>query len=181
MRYTTLIDISEIPAVYGNRNARLLYLHMALRAGYHDEDRDVLAVSLRRLATDCGLSVSATRHALGVLTKAGLLKRGERGFQVLKWVAVPPPTPRTQAAAMKAAAAKAAAADKGLSQQLEKAEREAQEFERKALEAARTCTREQLEQWARELEDGKRPTHCGIRLQPNQDNINWLKARAAEK
>lgn len=177
MRYTTLIDITEVPGVYGNVNARLLYLHMALKAGYHDNDRDLLEISIRRLAADCGLSVSATRHSLGVLTKAQLIERKGKGFKVLKWMAAPPPTPRTQASVKKAAAAP----DKRLSQLMKEEEELQKEFERKALEAARQCTKEQLLQWAAELEEGKRPTHCGIRLNPNQDNIQWLKDRAAEK
>lgn len=86
MRYTTVIDISEIPEVYRNATARLVYLHLALKAGYHDNDRDLAAVSIRRLAMDVDVSVSAARHAIRQLEKAGLLKRDGSFLVVKKWV-----------------------------------------------------------------------------------------------
>ena len=61
MRYTTVIDISEMPEVYKNSTARLIYLHMSLKAGYHDADRDLVKLSIRRLSSDVGVTVSATR------------------------------------------------------------------------------------------------------------------------
>lgn len=172
MRYTTLIDITEQPQVYANHHARLLYLHMALRAGYRDEDRDLLAISIRRLAMDCGLSVSATRHALAVLAKAGLIARADKGWRVLKWMAAPPPTPRTQKAARKAAAA-------GAGRIGDEIERERADWERRVMEAVRSCTREQLLQWAQELDEGRSIKHCGINLNANQDNVRWLREIAA--
>ena len=86
MRYTTLIDISEIPALYRNVNARLLYLHLVLIAGYHDDDRDLADISIRRLAIDTGLTVSATRHALRMLQDAKLLSRADGLWLVKKWM-----------------------------------------------------------------------------------------------
>lgn len=86
MRYTTVIDISEIPEVYRNVNARLVYLHMALKAGYHDNDRDRATVSIRRLAMDVDVTVSAARHAIRQLERAGLLKREGGALIVKKWV-----------------------------------------------------------------------------------------------
>lgn len=86
MRYTTIIDISEIPAVYRCTAARLLYLHICLRAGYHDNDRDIMDCSIRTMAAAAGLTVSATRHALGVLTKAGLIDRQGLALHVRKWL-----------------------------------------------------------------------------------------------
>lgn len=86
MRYTTLIDISEIPAAYRCVNARLLYLHLCLKAGYHDEDRDICALSIRSLAADCGITVSATRHALKVLAKYSLIEQRDGVIIVKKWV-----------------------------------------------------------------------------------------------
>lgn len=174
MRYTTLIDITEQQAIYANHNARLLYLHMALKCGYHDNDRDILEISIRRLAIDCGLSVSATRHALAVLTKAGLLTKQGTAYKVLKWIAAPPPTPRTQAAAKKAAAANAGKIG-------DEIERERQDYQRRLMEAVRTCTRQQLEQWASELEEGRSLKHCGINLNANQDNVRWLRKVAKDK
>lgn len=86
MRYTTIIDISEFPAIYRNRNARLLYIHMALKSGYHDDDRDVLDCSIRRLSAAVGLSISATRHALAILERAGLVTKDGIKWRVKKFV-----------------------------------------------------------------------------------------------
>lgn len=86
MRYTTVIDISEITDIYKNPTARLLYLHMSLKAGYHDVDRDLVRLSIRRLSADVGVTVSATRHALHQLERAGLLTREGELWRVKKWV-----------------------------------------------------------------------------------------------
>ena len=86
MRYTTVIDISEMPEVYRNATARLVYLHLALKAGYHDNDRDRATVSIRRLAMDVDVTVSAARHAIRQLERAGLLKREGSALIVKKWV-----------------------------------------------------------------------------------------------
>lgn len=86
MRYTTVIDISEIPEVYRNMTARLIYIHMSLKAGYHDSDRDLVNVSIRRLSGDVGVTVSATRHALRLLERSGLLTRDGQLWRVRKWV-----------------------------------------------------------------------------------------------
>lgn len=96
MRYTTIIDISEFPVVYHNRHACLLYLHMVLRAGYHDEDRDIFRGSLRILAAQVGLTLSATRHALALLQRVGLLAKTEQGWKVTKWVLTPTITARAK-------------------------------------------------------------------------------------
>lgn len=167
MRYTTLIDITEIPAIYRNVHARLLYMHMALRAGYHDADRDVLNVSIRRLADEAGLSVSATRHALATLQKGGLIAKQGTAWKVLKWIAAPPPTPRTQAAARKAT-------DKSLGAQIDSAQSEAESYQRRVIAAVRSCTKEQLQQWLSELEKGSTKPHCGVRLNPTIANKEWL-------
>lgn len=86
MRYTTVIDISEISEIYKNPTARLLYFHMSLKAGYHDADRDLVRLSIRRLSADVGVTVSATRHALRQLERAGLLIREGDLWRVKKWV-----------------------------------------------------------------------------------------------
>ena len=86
MRYTTIIDISQAPEVYRNQNVRLVYLHLVLRAGYHDHDRDLVRISIRSLAAQVGLTVAAVRHALGVLEKWKLLQRTGSYYQVRKWV-----------------------------------------------------------------------------------------------
>ena len=97
MRYTTLIDISELPSVYRNVNARLLYLHMALRAGYHDDDRDVLETSIRILSAQTGLTISAVRHALHVLEGAQLIKREGSAWIIKKWLPMQTTSPRPKA------------------------------------------------------------------------------------
>lgn len=86
MRYTTIIDISEIPAIYRNVNARLVYLHLVLKSGYHDHDRDLVTMSLRRIAAETGLSLSAVRHAVSMLEKAHLLSRQGPFWLVKKWI-----------------------------------------------------------------------------------------------
>lgn len=96
MRYTTIIDISEIPEIYGNHNARLLFLHMTLKSGYHDEDRDLLRCSIRTLAARTGISVSATRNALRQLMKAGLLTQENGTWRVRKFILEQQPTPRAK-------------------------------------------------------------------------------------
>lgn len=111
MRYTTVIDISEFPDIYRNRNACRVYIHMALKSGYHDADRDVIRVSVRRLAADCGISVAASRHALGVLQRAGLVASEAGAWRVRKWVLDVKPTPRRQSNTAPAAAAQPFDAD----------------------------------------------------------------------
>lgn len=97
MRYTTLIDISELPSVYRNVNARLLYLHMALRAGYHDDDRDILETSIRILSAQTGLTISAVRHALHVLEGVRLIKKEGAAWIVKKWLPMQTTSPRPKA------------------------------------------------------------------------------------
>lgn len=86
MRYTTVIDISEMPEIYRNITARLIYIHMSLKAGYHDSDRDLVNVSIRRLSADVGVTVSATRHALHLLVRSGLLVKEGQLWRIKKWV-----------------------------------------------------------------------------------------------
>lgn len=98
MRYTTVIDISELPAVYRNQNARLVYLHLALISGYHDDDRDLTDISIRRLATAVGLTVSATRHAIAQLETARLIDRQGPFLHIKKWIIESTVTPRAKTA-----------------------------------------------------------------------------------
>lgn len=85
MRYTTIIDIREFP-LYKNPACRTLYLHMVLASGYHETDMDQVSISIRGLATQTGLTVSAIRHALSVLMKAGLVRRQSGQLIVAKYV-----------------------------------------------------------------------------------------------
>lgn len=86
MRYTTVIDVTEIPQVWGSPNVTRIYLYMVLKCGYHDEDRDMISVSIRNLAWRTGLTVSATRHALGVLQSYHLIERSGLRWRVVKWL-----------------------------------------------------------------------------------------------
>lgn len=94
MRYTTIIDITEQPAVYRNINVRLLYLHLCLKCGYHDHDRDIYDRSLRSMAADAGLTLSAVRHALHILEQAQLVSKVGGVWQVRKYIQTAAPTPR---------------------------------------------------------------------------------------
>lgn len=108
MRYTTIIDITEQPEIYRNPAARLLYLHLVLKSGYHDDDRDTIGTSIRRISADSGISVSAARHALRLLETAGLVSRKGPRWQVVKWVMTKEITARPKQGA-RARAAEAAA------------------------------------------------------------------------
>lgn len=94
MRYTTVIDITEWPSLYRNQNIRLVYLHLALCSGYHDYNRDLIKISIRRLAEATGLTVSAVRHALQQLEDHKLIKRKDSAIYVRKYVSDQPITPR---------------------------------------------------------------------------------------
>lgn len=96
MRYTTIIDITENPELWRNANASRVYMYMTLRSGYHDDDRDLLRVSVRRLAMETGCSVAATRHALQMLVKYKLLQKEGEKWRVTKFVLEQKPSPRTQ-------------------------------------------------------------------------------------
>lgn len=96
MRYTTIIDITTMPAVYKNHNCRMVYLHMCLKSGYRDTDRDLIQVSIRNLAYEVGISVSATRHALDLLQRAQLIKRQGPLWAVRKFIFEETITPRAK-------------------------------------------------------------------------------------
>ncbi len=94
MRYTTIIDITEYPDIYRNPNARFMYLHMVLKSGYHDDDRDQYRQSIRRIGYDLGMTLSAVRHSLKVLERAGLIVHENGCFYVKKFVLEKSITPR---------------------------------------------------------------------------------------
>lgn len=96
MRYTTIIDITELPSIYKNHNSRLVYLHLVLRCGYHDTDRDMTDTSIRQLSAAVGLTISATRHALLQLQAVGLLSREGRVWTVRKFVVQSPISTRAK-------------------------------------------------------------------------------------
>ena len=172
MRYTTIIDISEIPSVYRNRNARIVYLHLALKSGYHDDDRDLIEISIRRLADASGLSVSATRHALRKLSEAGLITKQDNKMAVKKWIIQDTPSPRQKKPTSKEAEARAKALhDEEQRRIRDEQVREYYEALKKALQES---SREELEQWLQELKDGRSLRHHGGFLKANKDNIDWL-------
>lgn len=166
MRYTTIIDISEIPEVYKNLNARLLYLHLVLKSGYRDTDRDVIKTSLRRLEDETGLTFSAVRHSFVLLAKHGLATKTEGGWRVLKWIVAEIPTPRRQPA-------KTASAQGNIAQEMEK---QMAEWQEKVLRAVREMSIEELETWAEELANGKALKHHGAQLNANKKNEEWLRS-----
>lgn len=104
MRYTTVIDIREFPQIYRNNNAKLVYLHLVLVSGYHDEDRDQTPISIRQICYDTGLSLSAVRHSLKVLISAGLLTRSGITWTVKKFVLDKPISPRIRSEKKRTAA-----------------------------------------------------------------------------
>lgn len=75
MRYTTIIDFRELPS-WQNPNARQLYLYLTLARSYQATTlcaKDTVATSLRRLASDVGITLSACRYALESLQLDGLV------------------------------------------------------------------------------------------------------------
>lgn len=96
MRYTTIIDITELREVYRSTSAKLLYLHMVLKAGYHDYDRDFCPLSIRSLALETRLSVSSVRCALRKLETLHLIRKVAGGYLVTKFIMEQPITPRAK-------------------------------------------------------------------------------------
>lgn len=94
MRYTTIIDVTEIPDIWRNPNAVRLYYFMAMKCGYHDNDRDILKISIRNLAFMAGLTLSACRHALKVLNGHGLIAQSNDAWVVKKFLLDQTITPR---------------------------------------------------------------------------------------
>lgn len=92
MRYTTIIDVTQCPVVYRNINARLLYLHMVLTCGYHDNDKGLVRKSVRQLAEETGITKSATEHALRQLAKMDLAKKIRGKLYVRTWIPEQPIT-----------------------------------------------------------------------------------------
>lgn len=161
-----MIDISDMPEVYRNQAARLLYIHMALCAGYHDDDRDLVRQSLRVMAARAGLTLSAVRHALGLLQRAGLVSREGEAWRVKKWFVDTPPTPRRQPKDRRAAHEASSIADN--------AERQLNEWQATVMQAVREMTRDELEMWLDELREGRSLRHHGANLNANARNIEWL-------
>ena len=168
MRYTTVIDISEFRALYRNKNARLVYLHLALKSGYHDDDRDTIAVSIRALARDADVTVSAVRHALQQLEKNGLLQHDGERWRIKKWILDTTPTPRPKKEQAKAVAT--------AGQMVQRRDTEAEQYARRQEAAIAACTREELTRWIAELEEGRSLRHRGVQISATENNINYMKS-----
>lgn len=108
MRYTTIIDIREFRRIDKNVNARLIYLELVLSAGYLDSNRDLVDISIRKLASRCNITVAATRHALSQLEQEGLVTRQGPLLSVKKYLleAGTPPRPKNKAAERQSAIAR---------------------------------------------------------------------------
>lgn len=116
---------------YRNPSARLVYIHLALTAGWHDDDRDIARISYRRLAVDVGLTLSATRHALHQLITTGMITPTEKGWIVKKWEIPKDITPLQKIIKGKKSQQAAAAAVSASAEIMDKLDQERQE--RKAL------------------------------------------------
>lgn len=168
MRYTTIIDLSE-SALYRNHNVRLVYLHLVLKSGYHDQDRDLITVSIRNLAASVGLSVSATRHAVAQLEAVQLLRHEGSTWRVRKWIAVDPPTARPKQQPKQKLDDKTNKISQDYEQQVKEA--------REALFAAvREMTKAELEAWLAELEEGRSLKHHGAYCPANEQGRAWMRS-----
>lgn len=103
---------------------------MVLKSGYHDNDRDLVDISIRRLSIETGCSVSAVRHALHVLEQSQLIRKQGTLWQVRKFVIEQPITSRAKTKK---------AADQQRIRQQEEQEREAREAARVAEEKKRSA------------------------------------------
>ena len=166
MRYTTVIDITDYPQIYRNMNARLVYVHMALKAGYHDDDRDICRLSIRSLAASVGITVSATRNALVQLEKSGLISKSSDCWIVKKWVAMEAPSPRTQLTVAKKAS--------GITDAMRKNDQELEERTRQITEWVRTSSRKDIQELIEKLENGKMARINGQRVYPSGRAIEWF-------
>lgn len=68
-KYVIMQNMRELPC-YGNVNARLVYMHVAMGC---DISTYTYTTSLRRLATELGLTLDAVRHAVKCLERDALL------------------------------------------------------------------------------------------------------------
>lgn len=166
MRYTTIVDISQIQDIYRNPNLRLVYLHLCLRSGYHDDDRDKIRISIRKLADEVGLTVSATRHALARLQAEHFLARVGETWMVRKYVIDNPPTPRQKT--------KNTVESKKTNELGNRWNAEIEKWRATVTAAVREMTVDELVQWRDELDGGISRKHHGATLNANQNNIAWL-------
>lgn len=74
MRYTTLIDISEFPSLYENPKIRLVYLHLALKAGHQPYNKGFYITTYTRLSNEIGVTVASIRWAFAKLQAFKVIK-----------------------------------------------------------------------------------------------------------
>lgn len=146
MRYTTVIDISKL-ALYRNPNVRLVYFHLCLRVGYHDDDRDMVALSYRQLAAEVGITLSACRHALKILTDHKMVYQRDGIIWVRKWLQEPQITPRKESAKQAAKQAQEQEANR-----IRKAAQEAEDAHRKMMADLKSSGKTSLQVYLERLE-----------------------------
>lgn len=167
MRYTTLIDITQMADVYRNHNARLLYLHLVCIAGYHDDDRDKTRVSIRTLAAQTGLTISAVRHALKVLTAAKLVTQKDGVITVTKWVLTQEITARAKTVKQQQAADERKREEKRVEQQ----------YRRMSTDEADATLISTYEAFLKQQADGTLGMVGKRYLDDNKDKYNNLKSK----
>lgn len=86
MRYTTIIDITDIPQVYNNINATRVYLHLCLTCGYTADDMDTLRISYRQLSAHLNMTLSAVRYSLSLLLRYHLITIEDNIITVRKYL-----------------------------------------------------------------------------------------------
>lgn len=173
MRYTTIIDITEIRAVWANPNTTRLYVYLCLKCGYRDDDRDIIDVSLHRLEADTGLTFSAVRNALRQLQKVGLVTREADAWRVKKWCMQAATSPRP-----KRNQAVASGQTGDIARQ---AEEQLEERRRMILKVVSEVSREELVEWIAELEDRRSLRHHGAYVPANNAWIEWMKNQLEKK
>lgn len=114
-----------------------------------------------------GLTVSATRHAMGVLEHVGLLKKTTRGLLVTKWVASEQIQARPSSKQVKT--------DQSLARAIREQEQRTEDYARKVEEAVRQLPVEELEKWLQELDEGRSLRHGGVSINASKKNTEWLK------
>lgn len=173
MRYTTIIDITEYPGIWGSASCRDLYLYLVLKSGWHDDDRDMLRASIRQLSAATGLTKSAVEHAIRQLTKAGLLAKDGQAYRVTKWTLQPKPSPRPRQDQQRAAAASSDIA--------RQSELQAEERRRRLIHTVATISKLEGLQWIQEVEDGRYLNHGGCTLPRSKAWLDWLKKEVSKK
>jgi hypothetical protein len=168
MRYTTVIDITEVQAVWRNRNAVVVYTWMAMKCGYHDEDRDMLRVSIRGIGMMLGMTESAVRHSLELLQREKLITRDGEIWRVTKWLPSVAPTPRPKDVKVdheKVSHRKSIG---------DKMDEEIQEWKNRVTAALNDMSIEELKQWQDELRDGRSLYHRRVILKSCEQNVRLI-------